>query len=221
MALTQRRVARWRARVRITGGLLGLSGALISALAYTIYGTHVLRWEPQTNIITWALWSLEAVLSFRIYKKQVADDLATYAEELVASLGCCTITALLLARAVTAGANPFGPVEWVDGVSALLFAVVFGVYRHSLKLGDVWPATLAFQGVMIFSAFPLVRSTLENPWGEPLWPWVLWTAGFALQFLCAFLRQDGARGYRTLLTPLNYLFWHALIAGIVYMNAVR
>jgi len=221
MALKQREIARSRARVRIAGGLLGLLGAVISALAYMAYGAHVLRWEPETNIITWGLWSLEAALSFRIYKRQTRDDLATYAEEWVASLGCCTVTALLFARAIVAGTDPFGPVEWVDGVSVLLFAIVFGIYRHSLKFNDVWPATLAFQGVMIFSAFPLVRSTLENPSGEPLWPWVLWTAGFALQFLCAFLRQDGARGHRTLLTPLNYLFWHALIAGIVYMNAVR
>lgn len=205
--------------VRFIGGLLGYTGAVVSAVAYAAYSTYLLHGEADTNIVTWGLWSLEAVLSFRIYKKQVGGDFATYAEELVASLGCCTITALLVARAAFAGADLFGPVEWIDGISALLVLIVFGVYRHSLKLGDVWPATVAFQVIIIFSAFPLVRSTFEHPSGEPLWPWVLWTAGFGLQFLCALLRQNGRYSYRTLPTPFNYLFWHAIIAGIVYLHA--
>src|ERR1019366_4243072 len=128
---------------------------------------------------------------FRIYKKQANDDFAMYAEELVASLGCVTITIVLVTRAYVAGANLLGPVAWVDGISVLLFVIVFGIYRRSLKSDDVWPATLAFQGVIVFSALPLVRSTFEHPSNEPFWPWALWATGFALQFFCALLRPHG------------------------------
>ena len=208
-----------RTFARFTGGVLGYLGAATSAVGYTLYGAYLLRGEADTNIVTWGLWSLEAVLSFSIYKAQTRGDFAKYAEELVASIGCCVITVMLVTRALFAGANLFGPVEWVDGISALLFVIVFGIYRGTQKAGDVWPATVAFQGVIIFSAFPLARSTFENPSGEPFLPWVLWTTGFGLQFLCALMRQDEKHGHRALLTPFNYMFWHGLIAGIVYFNA--
>lgn len=207
------------AKSRFAGALLGYLGAAISAVAYLGYAAYLIRGAADTNVVTWTLWSIEAVLSYCIYKKQTRNDLATYFEELVASVGCCAITVFLVTRAVVTGANLFGPVEWIDGVSALLFLIVFWIYRRSLRLGDVWPATLFFQVALVFSALPLVRSTFENPSGEPFWPWTLWAVGFALQFLCASLRQRD-QGYRALLTPLNYFFWHAVIAGIV-LNAAR
>jgi len=128
--------------------------------------------KADTNIITWGLWSLEAVLGFSIYRKQTNGDFAKYAEELVAAIGCCAITVLLVTRATLADADLLGPVEWVDGISTLLFVIVFVIYRRSLKYDDVWPATVAFQFVIIFSAIPLARSTFEHPSNEPLWPWV-------------------------------------------------
>ena len=200
------------------GGILGYLGAVTSVVAYVAYGAYLLRGEADTNIITWGLWSLEVVLSFRIYKKQTNNDFAMYVEELVASIGCCVITTVLITRAYVAGANLLGPVEWVDGISVLLFVIVFRIYRRSLKFNDVWPATLAFQGVIIFSALPLARSTFEHPSNEPFWPWVLWATGFTLQFFCVLLRKNGKHGYRALLTPLNYMFWHGLIVGIIYFN---
>lgn len=203
---------------RFMGALLGYLGAAISTIAYVIYAAYLLGGTADTNVVSWTLWSFEAVLSFSIYKYQVNNDFPTYAEELVASVGCCAITILLVLRATIFGANLFGPVEWVDGVSALLFVIVFTIYQRSLKARDVWPATLAFQIALVFSSLPLVRSTFENPAAEPFLPWILWTVGFALQFACAFLRQR-AQGYQALLTPLNYLFWHLLVAGIVYVNA--
>jgi len=204
---------------RSFGAGLGYLGATISAVGYVLYCAYLMSGKADTNIVTWGLWSLEAVLGFSIYRKQTNGDFAKYAEELVAAFGCCTITVLLVTRAALASADLLGPIEWIDGVSALLFVVVFGIYRSSLKFDDVWPATVAFQFVIIFSALPLARSTFEHPSNEPLWPWVLWTTGFALQFLCALMRQEGAKGYRVLLTPFNYLSWHGLIAGIVYFNA--
>lgn len=208
-----------RTIARPFGAFLGYLGAALSATAYVLYSLYLLRGDVNTNIVTWGLWSIEAVLSFRIYKAQTHGDFAKYAEELVASVGCCLIAAMLVSRAYLAGADLLGPVEWIDGISALLFVVVYGIYRGSSKLGDVWPATLAFQGVIAFSAFPIVRSTFENPSEEPLLPWVLWASGFVLQFLCALLRQEEQNGHRALLTPFNYMFWHGLVAGIVYLNA--
>lgn len=205
--------------LRGTGAALGYLGATISLVAYVGYAIYLLGGSADTNVVTWILWSVEAVLGFRIYKSQTRGDLAKYAEEVVAALGCCAISAMLLLRALFAGADILGPLAWVDGVSALLFVIVFWIYRRSLKADNVWPATLAFQAALIFSAFPLVRTALENPAGEPLLPWLGWAIGFALQLSCAFLRRDRTQGYWEIPTPLNYLFWHALVAGIIYLNA--
>jgi tellurite resistance protein TehA-like permease len=175
----------------------------------------LLNGEADTNIITWGLWALESLLSFGIYKRQSGNDFATYLEELVASFGCITITLLLTGRALIVGADIVGPLAWVDGISAILFVIVFLIYQQSIKSGNVWPATLSFQGVLIFSSLPLVRSTLENPSGEPFLPWVLWSTGFALQFACAYLRGKGEHSARALLTPGNYFFWHGAMAVII------
>lgn len=203
--------------VRSIGAILGYSGAAISAVAYLSYGLYfLLRGDADTNIVTWGLWAAEALLSFRIYKAQTGGDFAKYAEEMVASIGCFLIALVLCLRAALTEATLFASAEWVDGVSLLLVIVVYLIYRHNLKSDNVWPATIAFQGIIIFSALPLARSTFENPSEEPLLPWVGWAIGFALQLICVIMRREGRDWYRTLPTPINYLFWHALIAGIVY-----
>jgi tellurite resistance protein TehA-like permease len=204
---------------RLLGGAFGYIGALVSVIGYILYGTHLLGGEATTNLVTWGLWSLETVLGFLVYKQQTQGDLPKYVEEMVAAVGCCAVTLLLVGKSALTGEDLIAPIGWIDGVSVLLFAVVFVIYRRSLLLGDVWPATLAFQGVIVFSALPLARSAFENPSGEPLTPWVLWAMGFGLQFLCVLMRQEGRHSRRALLTPLNYLFWHGLVAGIVYFNA--
>lgn len=206
--------------LREVGKWLGYAGAILSGIAYIVYGTDLLRGGTDTNIVTWALWSVESLLNFQIYRKQVKGDFAKYAEELAASIGCVTITILICGRAALTGATLLGPVEWQDGITALLAIIVLVVYRRALKRGNVWPATLTFQALLMFSALPLARSTLANPAGEPFWPWAAWATGFFLQCVCVFLRRDDKRWYRELLTPVNYLFWHALIATIVLVYVV-
>lgn len=204
--------------IRFVGALLGYLGAAISGIAYIIYGAYLLG-GTNTNVITWALWSFEAVLAFLIYKKQTRDDFATYAEELVASIGCGTITVILIAKTVFNNADLFGQVAVVDWIIAALFVAVFAIYRTSLKRGDVWPATLMFQVALVFSALPLMRSAYGSSSTEPIVPWVLWSVGFFLQFLCAFFRREGNNGSRTLLTPGNYCVLHAVITVIIFSNA--
>ncbi len=202
---------------RSVGAVLGYSGAVTSATAYTWYAIYLMQGEADTNVITWTLWALESVLSFFIYRRQTGNDFASYLEEAVASLGCISITLLMTFRAIWFDADIFGPLEWIDGISAVLFLWVLKVYRRTERTGDVWPATLWFQVLLVVSSLPLVRSTWENPHGEPLWPWVIWSTGFALQLTCAYLRREG-KSFRTLLTPFNYFFWHAAV-GVIVMTS--
>jgi len=198
---------------RYIGSLLGFAGAFSSLSAYTLYSVFLLQGKADTNVITWTLWALESILSFHIYRKQVDGDFPKYLEELVAAIGCCAVTALLFSRALIVHVDILKELQWVDGISVLLFLIVLYIYKTA---DDVWSATIAFQGVLIFSSLPLVRNVYQNPTGEPLLPWILWSIGFLLQLLCVIARSGGlSSSYRTFPTPLNYFFWHGLIAVIV------
>ena len=202
-------------RVSQIGAFLGYIGAAVSFTAYTTYAVFLLQGRTDTNVITWGLWAVESILSFHIYRRQVKGDLPKYLEELVAAIGCCTVTAVLFGRATLAGVDILKQLHWVDGISVILFLIVLYIYKTTK---DVWNATLAFQGVVIFSSLPLVRSVFENPTAEPLLPWILWTLGFLFQLLCVIARSGGLASYRTFPTPMNYLFWHGFVAIIVFSS---
>lgn len=209
---------RWQMKkiIHDVGGWFGYSGAGVSAFAYGGYAVHLLKEGSETNIVTWVVWSAEAILSFFIQKDQSNDDPPKYVEELVAAIGCIGITVLLLWKGAVQGVNLLGPVDLVrDGVSVVACLIVYRLFRASEKtFHDTRAAALFFQVVILFGALPLVRSTSLDSSGEDVIFWALWTAGFALQTLCTLMRQD-EKGLWPVLTPLNYLFWHALIAGIV------
>jgi hypothetical protein len=205
---------------RPLGAMLGYLGASISLMAYGWYAALLLSKEVDTNIVTWGLWSFEATLSFFIYKSQTRGDFPKYVEELIAAIGCITVTVLLIGRAWLTDAILLAQTEWSDWASAIFCLAVLRIYLKNIGDGnDSWMAARVFHGVIILSAIPIVRSTIENPSDEPLWPWVLWAVGFAFQSLCILLRRGEGKIYRVILTPINYGFWHAAIAIIIVFSA--
>jgi hypothetical protein len=172
-------------------------------------------------VIGWALWSIETVLSYHIYKRQVRGDLAKYAEEVAAATGCVAITLILIGRSMITDLPLLAVVEGKDVISAILALIVLVIYRRALKKGEVWPATVAFQFLLIFSALPIARSAYENPGIEPLLPWAMWAAGFFMQMLCVMMRRNDKLWWRELITPTNYWLWHLLIAAIVLVQILQ
>lgn len=206
------------------GAVLGWTAAVLNAVGFAVYCSPMMTGDTlDTNPLSWWFWFVETLTSLIIIINYLEKDKVTegghksvWATEAVSMVGVTIVSLYLIFEMYRGGIavvfDEVKPIDWfVTG-----FAVVSLGFWHVThkRYGSRWAVWFSQFGP-IAAVYPLFRETLENPAGEPLWAWAIWTAAFALQAVSGWLR---VRTWTTIVGPVIYTATHLLVVLAIILG---
>lgn len=198
------------------GAVCGYLAAVLNIVGFIWYSRAIATGSVETNPMSWWMWFAETGVGLAIYIDRTRDS-SKWSAEAASMVGVTAVAGYLTVMALVGHAKAvFATVAVVDYGATIAAVASFIIWLSTRKKHGAVVGILVFQIVLVAAAFPLVRAAYVNPSAEPFGPWALWTAVFALQALCAWLRWDGVTA---LFNPINYTLTHGTVAWIVWYGA--
>lgn len=166
--------------------VLGLAAAILQATAYIVYAAQVVRADGRPNGMTWLMWSYGTFVFFAI-ELHLGAPLSVLALPAVCML--CSIAVATYAFLRNTYLRP-GRQDWValgfDGALMIGYAGAVAMLGTGRTLEGAGLFFVAIAGVSaLTSSWPVLRTTLADPWNERPLAWFIWSTAYGLLVLAA------------------------------------
>ena len=176
---------------------LSLLGGLINVVGFIVYNKKIISGLVKPNMATWILFSFLSVLNVASYLV-ITQDLVKGLLPLTSTMA--TLSVLIIA--VVKG--QFSKLNVYDNL-ALLIGGMSGLAWLIFKSAGM--ANLILQISIIISFIPTYRGIVKGNNTEKIFPWLTWTASYAIMALVVVLKNGQG---------IDYVY--PLVVGILHLG---
>lgn len=195
--------------------VLGVLAGLVLLWGYYQYNQAMLKYEGhKPNTATWFMWGIGGVSEFIIYSALVINS----SKEILPAMCALAITLTFLHVWWREKSLNLTKWDWtiiaLDGGVVAFYFIIKALYPDERPLA----ANVLLGADMVFSFYPLLKSTWRCPSSEHPAPWRTWTIAYGLLTLVVLIQWVDAW---ELIYPVVYLVLHGAVWWLCRVRRVR
>lgn len=187
---------------------LGFFAALLHGTAYVLYNLQMKKGDVKPNVVSWFIWAFMAGLNFLSFAQ-----VTSFAHALQYAVGTlATIVTFVLALL-------WGKFDWPSRKEATVLVICLLAVWVWKRTDDPGAANAVFLAAFVVSFYPTFVDIYEDPLKARPFPWIVWTAAFAVNLTNNLLSWDGR--WISVVNPIFLGLCHASIAYLSRESRVR